>query len=126
MLSPFYPNADDCVKIGCMYAKIDEENDLNAPNYRGRYCNHMKYMFSNMTIERQHDLFGTPIDKDLLKRNKEELRKVEALIANKLTSEASQSTRGSASPTLVFGSGVTEPSQSLSQENDNTNQTEEC
>ena len=122
----FYPNADDCVKMGCVYAKIDEENDLNAPNYRGRYCNHMKYMFSNMTIERQHDLFGTPIDKDLLKRNKEELRKVEALIANKLTSEASQSMQGGSSSTLVFGSGARELSQSLSQENDNTNQTEEC
>ena len=121
----FYPSAENCVEMGCVYARIDEENESNVPSFRGNCCNHLKYMFSNMTEERKHDIFGTPLDKELVKRNKEELRKVEALIANKLTSEASQSTRGSSSPTLVFGSGATELSQSLSQENDNTNQMEE-
>tara|TARA_R100000152_G_C6751291_1_gene174948 strand:- start:14 stop:1195 length:1182 start_codon:yes stop_codon:yes gene_type:complete len=85
----YHPSAQKCVDIGCVYAKIDDV-DLKRPNYRGNVCSHLDYNFSNMSDEKKHELFGTPIDEELVKRNKEELKKVEALVANKLTSEALQ------------------------------------
>ena len=89
--SMYYPPVSKCVEIGCVFASLDESNKLSVPNFRERTCSHIKYNFDKYNDEQKRDIFGIIVDEKLLERNKEEMRKVEALIANKLTKEAQDS-----------------------------------
>ena len=81
----YKPRINKCVEIGCVYAKVEDGN--YKPSFNGNECSHLSYRFRNLTDIDKHELFGLSIDKELVKRNKDELLKVQALIANKLTSE---------------------------------------